>query len=107
MLSSLLCDLIQLTAPSLRSLPSRQRLGLTLQLTAKAIVLCTELLGKEPDLLEEWRGLPPEETASIFDRSFMWWMNSILARGYRNTLINDELPEIDQSESSWKSIDQI
>ena len=99
-LSSLLCDLIQLTVPSLRSLPAHKRLGLTLQLTAKAIVLCTELPGKEPDLFQEWRGLPPEETASIFNRSFMWWMNTILARGYRNTLINDELPEIDHALSS-------
>ena len=30
----------------------------------------------------------------------MWWMNTILARGYRNTLVNDELPEIDHALSS-------
>ncbi|KAK4216035.1 P-loop containing nucleoside triphosphate hydrolase protein [Rhypophila decipiens] len=102
LLSSLSLDLVQLTAPSLRYLlQNGQHLYLIPQLAAKALVLCTELLlDKRSELLEEWQNLPPEETCSIFGRSLMWWMNTILAKGYKSTLINEELPDIDHGLSS-------
>ncbi|KAM7206614.1 P-loop containing nucleoside triphosphate hydrolase protein [Rhypophila sp. PSN 637] len=102
LLSSLSVDLVQLTAPSLRYLVQNgQHLYLIPQLVAKALVLCTELLlDKRPELLEEWQNLPPEETCSVFGRSLMWWMNTILAKGYKSTLINEELPDIDRGLSS-------
>lgn len=85
-----------------------QHLYLVPQIFAKALVLGTELLlDKQPDLLEPWQTLPPEQKSSIFGRSLMWWMNSILARGYRNTLTNEELPEIDHALSSRVLREQI
>ncbi|KAK3329697.1 hypothetical protein B0H66DRAFT_610708, partial [Apodospora peruviana] len=100
LLSSSSCDLVQLTAPSLRSSGGQERLGLAIQFAAKLIVLGTESLAKEADLLPEWPDLPPEESAGIFGRSVLWWINAVLVRGYNNNLINHELPAIDRSLSS-------
>lgn len=58
-------------------------------------VICFECQNKRAILLEEYRDLPVETTTSFIGRTLFWWINGLLAKGYNNTLVNENLPAID------------
>ncbi|KAK0618103.1 P-loop containing nucleoside triphosphate hydrolase protein [Bombardia bombarda] len=100
LISSLLCDLIQLTVPTIWLPGNFGHFSLGLMFAAKLILLCVESLDKQSVLLDRWRDLPPEERAGILSRAFVYWISPVLARGYKGALANHELPDIDRKLSS-------
>ncbi|EHK26512.1 uncharacterized protein TRIVIDRAFT_20223, partial [Trichoderma virens Gv29-8] len=74
----------------------------TATLACKLLVFLLELGEKRHILLHPWNNLAPETTSSIINRSFFWWLNDLLLRGFRTPLSTDTLYEIDDSMKSEK-----
>lgn len=104
LLTSCLCDLVQLTIPSLRHLDDHNdRLIIGWQLAAKILVVDVECLAKESvvDEEEEESGHGSlEERASFLSRAFVSWISPVLKEGYRMVLVNEKLPSVDRELAS-------
>lgn len=59
-------------------------------------LLILEALEKRRILRAEYKASPPEATASIFNRSFFWWLNPLFMRGFTSLLRLDDLFEVDK-----------
>jgi ABC-type multidrug transport system fused ATPase/permease subunit len=64
------------------------------------VLLVSECRGKSKILLEPYCNLPPEEKSGILGRTFFWWINPILARGYKGLLDNSTIPGLKKALSS-------
>jgi len=62
----------------------------------KTFLLVLEALEKRRFLRSEYKASPPEATASIFNRSFFWWLNPLFIRGFSSLLRMDDLFEVDK-----------
>ncbi|KAL4884486.1 putative ABC transporter [Aspergillus karnatakaensis] len=71
----------------------------------KGILLVLEAMEKRKLLLNP--RLAPEETAGIFNRSFLWWFNPLLLSGYKQSLTVDKLIAVDEDIAVEKSKDDI
>lgn len=102
LLISCLCDLVQLTVPSLRHLDNHNdRLILGWQLAAKIVVVYVECLAKESVVDEEESGHGSlEERASFLSRAFVSWISPVLKEGCRMVLVNEKLPSVDHELAS-------
>ena len=70
-------------------------------LIVKALLFILECHGKRSLLREQYRReLGAEETASIFSRWFLAWLNPLFITGYKKILVNDDLPKPDTELSS-------
>ncbi|KAL7944723.1 P-loop containing nucleoside triphosphate hydrolase protein [Trichoderma barbatum] len=74
----------------------------TATLACKLAIFLLELGEKRHILLHPWNNLAPETTSSIINRSFFWWLNDLLLRGFRTSLSTDTLYEIDDGMKSEK-----
>lgn len=63
----------------------------------KCLFLLAENLGKRRYLLSEHRNLPPESTSGVVNRSFLWWVNSMFRRGFRQALVLEDLDRLDDA----------
>ncbi|KAK3500859.1 hypothetical protein B0T13DRAFT_527250 [Neurospora crassa] len=103
LLVSCLCDLVQLTIPSLRHLDNHNdRLIIGWQLVAKIVVFYVECLAKESvvDEEEEIGHGSLEERASFLSGAFVSWISPVLKEGYRMVLVNEKLPSVDHELAS-------
>ncbi|TDZ21488.1 ABC transporter atnG [Colletotrichum orbiculare MAFF 240422] len=66
----------------------------------KLALLLAESQGKQSLLRSPYDQSAPEETAGVLSRTFFWWINAILAKGYRMILTGDALPPLDGKLSS-------
>ncbi|AEO64844.1 uncharacterized protein THITE_35966 [Thermothielavioides terrestris NRRL 8126] len=83
---------------------------------AKACVLVLEGLEKRRLLRAEYRAYPPEATASIYNRSFFWWLNALFRKGFNHELDVDHLFALDKQlqasycykrlHAAWASVTQ-
>jgi ATP-binding cassette, subfamily C (CFTR/MRP), member 1 len=64
------------------------------------VLLLVEGRSKRGLLLDAGSERSPEDTAGILSRTFFWWMNQVLANGYRKELQNEDLPKVDSELSS-------
>tara|TARA_R110002060_G_scaffold55911_3_gene66308 strand:- start:267 stop:959 length:693 start_codon:yes stop_codon:yes gene_type:complete len=80
---------------------------LTAAVAVKSLMLLLETLGKRRILLAAYRGLSPEITSGLFSRGFFWWLNSLLANGFKNVLSTDDIFPINESLSSRKLSDDL
>ncbi|KAH7350682.1 P-loop containing nucleoside triphosphate hydrolase protein [Rhexocercosporidium sp. MPI-PUGE-AT-0058] len=69
----------------------------TASLAIKAVLLVLESRSKRRYLNAPYNGNSPETTGGIFNRSFFWWINPILATGFRRLLTLDDLFQTDAS----------
>ncbi|RDW83780.1 Multidrug transporter (ABC) [Aspergillus mulundensis] len=65
----------------------------TTTVVCKVVLLVLEAKEKRRLLLDHARA--PEETAGIFNRSFLWWFNPLLLSGYKQALTVDKLLAVD------------
>ena len=93
LLSTSLLDAVCLALPSYLDMP----FGLTLGLAAKVVLLLLECQRKDSILPDARKQRSGEENASLFSKAFFWWIHPILALGYRNILLNHDLPPIKRS----------
>jgi hypothetical protein len=83
-------------------------LGLsTANVAIKLILLALESKSKRTYLRAPYNDYPPEATSGIFNRSFFWWINPILATGFRKLITLDDLFTVDASLKSEVLLDDI
>ena len=93
--STLIFDAIQARTLYLRH-EDPAILGLfTASVVIKAILLILESRSKRRYLRAPYNTYSPETTGGIFNRSFFWWINPILATGFRRLLTLDDLFQTD------------
>ncbi|KAK4224363.1 hypothetical protein QBC38DRAFT_18446 [Podospora fimiseda] len=63
---------------------------------AKGFVLILEALEKRRFLRPEYLVYGPEATASVYSRSFFWWLNPLFRLGFRRVLDVDDLFALDK-----------
>lgn len=67
-------------------------LGLfTTNVALKLILLLFESMNKRRYLRAPYNSYPPESTSGLFGRSFFWWLNPMLATGFRTLMTLDDL----------------
>jgi ATP-binding cassette subfamily C (CFTR/MRP) protein 1 len=103
-LSTLACDSAELGITVYENAASRISLPVVLpammNICVKLVLLVAESRGKESILRQPRLKWSPEQLAGILNRTFFWWINSILAQGRRDILTEDNLPPIDHKLSS-------
>ncbi len=62
----------------------------------KLVLLVLESQSKRSFLTPSHRDLPPESTSGVLSRGVLWWLNGLLARGYRALLPFDALYVLDK-----------
>ncbi|PVH85137.1 putative multidrug resistance protein [Cadophora sp. DSE1049] len=97
LLSTLIFDAVQARTLYLRH-DDPAILGLfTTSVAIKAVLLILESRSKRRYLRAPYDAYSPETTGGIFNRSFFWWINPILATGFRRLLTLDDLFQTDAS----------
>ena len=96
LLASSICHTLSLTVPGSTSSTT----SLLTQLVVKLFACVLECQEKKSILLDKYKELPPEEATSFLGRVFFWWVNPVLAEGYKNVLLGHQLPSTDQKLSS-------
>lgn len=66
----------------------------------KLILAVTESRGKSSLLQSEYSKTPPSQLGGVLNRTFFWWVNSILAAGNHKVLGEEDLPLLDEDLSS-------
>lgn len=67
----------------------------TTMMISKALAFSLEMQDKRAMLLAALQSLGPESTAGVIGRSFFWWLNDMMVRGYRTSLSQMTLYDID------------
>lgn len=70
---------------------------LTGSIAAKVVMLVLEGKEKANILMPQWAGAPPEAIGGVFNRSFFWWLNDLMARGWNGMLYIDNLYATDSA----------
>lgn len=75
----------------------------TTAFVSKALVLLVESLHKTTHFVDQSPGpVSPEETAGLFSRTMLFWLNPLFLRGYRKKLSVEDLYCIDDDLASHK-----
>lgn len=96
LLFSLLFDIAQTRTLWLRQFDLPLAKLFTACTALKCFALLLEAVGKERILEPQFKGVPPEEAAGVYNRSFFWWLNGLFRMGYSNTLSLDDLYGLDK-----------
>ncbi|KAK0716329.1 ABC transporter [Lasiosphaeris hirsuta] len=105
---TLLFDITRARTLLLRASNSSQNHGIAYVFTAgvavKITVLVLEALEKRRFLLAEYQNCPAEATASLYNRSFFWWLNPLFRQGFKRVLDVDDLYTLDKhlKASYWR-----
>lgn len=83
------------------------RFPLVTQMVLQAVLLMAESFRKDSARVPRYQKLSVEETSGVINRTFFWWINSILIDGYYSVLGNVDLPAIDSTLSSGTVRDAI
>lgn len=78
----------------------------TVSLGLKILILSLEEINKTRYIAPSEKSCGPEETAGVFSRSLLLWLNKLIFAGFSNILGVDNLPQIDRrlrSEALWTS----
>lgn len=62
----------------------------------KTVLVLLEALEKTWILRPSYKNYPPEATASTYNRSFFWWLNSLFVRGFKSLIRLDQLFVVDK-----------
>ncbi|KAK6835260.1 hypothetical protein RU639_002156 [Aspergillus parasiticus] len=63
----------------------------SVMIAIKSILLFLEAQGKDSLLMSDFKDLGPEATSGVFSRISFWWLNPLLARGFRFKMKLDDL----------------
>jgi ATP-binding cassette subfamily C (CFTR/MRP) protein 1 len=63
---------------------------------SKTVLVLLEALEKTWILRPNYKDYPPEATASTYNRSFFWWLNSLFVKGFSSLLRLDQLFVVDK-----------
>lgn len=74
--------------------------SIKLAIVINLLLLFLESFDKSGMLLDPAAVRSPEDTAGVLSRTFFWWINAILARGYYEKLEVKTLPDLDEKLAS-------
>jgi ATP-binding cassette subfamily C (CFTR/MRP) protein 1 len=105
LLFSIACDAVQ--CRTLWLLPSENGLRsiaavLSAGIAVKVGMLLLEAKQKREFLIPPWRASSPEALSGVIGRSFFWWLNALMAKGFNNSLSLEMLWPTDHSMDSEK-----
>jgi hypothetical protein len=101
LVSTLFFDAVQARTLYLRSPRNSALVAVfTLVIAAKTILLFLEARRKTKYFTPPYKGLPPESTSGIINRSFLWWANELFRTGFRSLLTSDKLYVLDDKLAS-------
>lgn len=69
--------------------------ALAIFIASKCLLFALENGSKRSFLLSNYTSLPPEATSGIVNRSFLWWLNSLLIQGTRGVIKAEDLFDLD------------
>ncbi|KAJ6779329.1 hypothetical protein PWT90_02512 [Aphanocladium album] len=72
----------------------------TASIAAKALLFGLEARSKRAVMIEDWKQLGAEETASLVGRIFLWWVNPLLQIGNASFLEPTDLPYLKPEQRS-------
>ncbi|TVY42741.1 ABC transporter [Lachnellula subtilissima] len=110
LLASILCDVVVLTMPSGAAERMEVSRPVLIRCCMHAAVLLFECCGKRSAFSAGNKHQSPEELSGILSRAFFTWINPVLLQGYRNILIDQDLPPLGEDmkpEVTRKAILQI
>lgn len=64
-------------------------------LTLKIVLFVLESIEKKKFLYPEWKNLSPEDTGSIVNRAFFFWLNKTFIQGFKSFLTVNSLVPLD------------
>lgn len=96
LVSSILCDAVALTLPPSRPHPAGGQVTVLARSVGYSLLLALEhfrsrAVSSGPDADPE---LSPEERSSLLSRAFFSWINPFLNKGYKNLILDEELPPL-------------
>ncbi|KAI1820889.1 putative ABC transporter [Xylaria intraflava] len=96
LLASILCDVVYLTMPSTAALRSNSSRPVLFRCCIYSVLLLLECSIENPEFgrLSEYQS--PEERHGVLGKVFFTWINPILLQGYRNILVDQDLPPLNQ-----------
>ncbi|KAL2005902.1 hypothetical protein VTN00DRAFT_10395 [Thermoascus crustaceus] len=91
LLASIFLDAVQARTLFIRRRPSSIAATFTAGLVVKVLLLAVESRSKRGYLRKPYRRYPPESTSGIFNRTVLWWFNSLFIGGCRKILSLEDL----------------
>lgn len=96
LVSSILCDVVTLTLPPSKPHPSGGQVAVLARCGGYLLLLVLEhfrplAVLRDPDADPK---LSPEEKSSLLSRAFFSWINPFLNKGYKNLILDEELPPL-------------
>lgn len=94
LLASILCDVVHLTMPSDTARHTNTSRPVLLRCCMHSALLVLECRAKRPAFSALSKHQPPEELYGILSRVLFTWINPILLQGYKNILVDQDLPSL-------------
>ena len=96
LLASILCDVVVLTVSSGAAERMEISRPVLIRCCMDAAILLFECCGKRSAFSAVNKHQSPEELSGVLSRALFTWINPILLRGYRNILIDQDLPPLSE-----------
>lgn len=96
LLASTICDVLLLTMPSGISEISRASRAIFTRCLLHFSLFLLECCRQRPFLYNPMSAPSPADSCSVLGRLLYTWINPILLRGYRNLLLEKDIPPLDQ-----------
>jgi len=99
LVTTIACDVVVLTAPSAAPVPTEVGRLVSVRLLGHSLLLALEHLSPRTSsaIADVSARQSPEEKGDLISRAFFGWINPILVQGYKNILINRDLPHLSQN----------
>ena len=94
LLASILCDAVYLTMPSETARQTNASRPVLLRCSIHVALLVLESCAKHPAFSLLSKDQSPGELHGVLSRALFTWINPILLRGYRNMLVDKDLPSL-------------
>ncbi|TVY93597.1 ABC transporter [Lachnellula willkommii] len=97
LLASIFCDVVVITVPSGTAERMKISRPILIRCCMHAALLLFECCGKRSAFSAVNKHQSPEELSGVLSRALFTWINPILLQGYRNILIDQDLPPLSQN----------
>ncbi|KFY45085.1 hypothetical protein V495_03127 [Pseudogymnoascus sp. VKM F-4514 (FW-929)] len=94
LVASILCDIILLTVPSGNTTHTKAWRAVLVRCLMHVALLTLESLGNRSAFSVFGKPQSPEELNGVLNRAFFAWINPILLQGYKNILVDQDLPPL-------------
>jgi ATP-binding cassette, subfamily C (CFTR/MRP), member 1 len=94
LVASILCDVVLLTVPFGNATHAAVWRPVFVRCLMHLALLMLESFGKRPTFRVLGNPQSPEELSGVLNRTFFTWINPILLQGYKDILVDQDLPPL-------------